>query len=361
MFKTGIRKKEGEIITTTPLKSLDVFTDNMNLGIWRDFDISKDYTVGEGDSTQKYEKVTEKSQIHWGQFKLLLTELDFLTRYWDPSKVSNPKLVYVGAATGVHIACLAELFPSFEFHLYDPCDVNKFDPVLAKFPQINQYVQFFTNEDCERWKNRDDVFFVCDIRNTLHKRGERLTVEEENENEEIVWRDMLMQQEWVQIIKPYKAHLKFRLPWSKKYNLDKGDSRPYLDGIVYKQPFAPKTSTETRLVPFDSLTKRDWDYVKYEEIMFYHNVQTRLNVKFRDPLTGSNIMPFQDIGLLADYDSTLAIVIAMGYLKKFNVDTNTDILKKFLIYLINGTDNGKSNLVGRRAGLRSFLNIEDEE
>src|SRR5665648_571148 len=61
----------------------------------------------------------EKTSIHWGQRKLGLVLIHFMTRYWDPSKVENPIVVYAGAAPGINIKIVASFFPEAEFHLYD--------------------------------------------------------------------------------------------------------------------------------------------------------------------------------------------------------------------------------------------------
>src|SRR5437868_821867 len=60
----------------------------------------------------------------WGQRKLLLSEIEFLTIYWNAQEIPDPIVVYVGAAHGNHIPLLSEMFPSFEFHLYDPAKFN---------------------------------------------------------------------------------------------------------------------------------------------------------------------------------------------------------------------------------------------
>jgi hypothetical protein len=55
---------------------------------------------------------TIKSVIHWGQRKLLITELLFMMMYSNLSKY----IVYIGASTGTHIKILAEIWKDHEFH-----------------------------------------------------------------------------------------------------------------------------------------------------------------------------------------------------------------------------------------------------
>ena len=66
------------------------------------------------------------------------------------------------------------------------------------------------------------------------------------ENE--VKNDMIVQQRWVEIMKPRYSILKFRLPWNEEQFL-------YLDGKIVIQPWGPQSSTETRLIINDSLKK----------------------------------------------------------------------------------------------------------
>jgi hypothetical protein len=57
-----------------------------------------------------------RTLVHWGQRKLLLTEIEFLTRYGHLSDT----VIYAGAAPGTHTAVLAALFPKHKFHLHSP-------------------------------------------------------------------------------------------------------------------------------------------------------------------------------------------------------------------------------------------------
>eukprot|EP00961_Rhodomonas_salina_P002887 39493-Rhodomonas_salina.1 len=49
----------------------------------------------------------EKTVVHWGQRKLLLSELEFLTAHG----AAGATVVYAGAAPGTHTRYLLELFP----------------------------------------------------------------------------------------------------------------------------------------------------------------------------------------------------------------------------------------------------------
>ena len=46
---------------------------------------------------------------HWGQRKLLLSEVEFFTTFFDP--LASALVIYAGAAPGHHIPLLSEMFP----------------------------------------------------------------------------------------------------------------------------------------------------------------------------------------------------------------------------------------------------------
>lgn len=277
-------------------------------------------TVGDGDGYQEYFKRQgrTKNAVKWGQLKLFTSELQFFNKYWNPKEVKTPLCVYVGSAPGTHIQYLTQLFPMFEFHLYDPRDV--FDSRLKTNPRVKLYVQFFTDEDAKKYASRKDIFFVSDIRSTAYNKDQFSTEEMERENEKLVLSDMAMQKRWVDIVQPHKAHLKFRLPYGYGWQklMPEMMHFNYFDGDVYKQPWAPQTSTETRLVPNLQVPNRKWNSQLYEKMMFYHNNVIREHAVFVNPLTNVNEPIDIESGLTQDYDSTVFISTVKDYLTKFS-------------------------------------------
>jgi hypothetical protein len=65
--------------------------------------------------TRGYVKTMPWEPLHWGQLKLLISEIEFLTPFYGD--VFN--VVYAGDAPGVH-NILANMFPSMRFILVDP-------------------------------------------------------------------------------------------------------------------------------------------------------------------------------------------------------------------------------------------------
>jgi hypothetical protein len=285
---------------------------------WVKYDRS-DMLLNHGDSELSYRrrKDEEKKSIAWGQRKLGLILIQFLSLFWDPTKVPNPVLVYAGAAPGVNIKLVSKFFPEVEFHLYDPRPFK-----IKQSKKIHLYNEYFTNTIAREWavKSEKDknVYFVSDIRTADYTKTSDL-----DQNEAQIWKDMQMQMEWYKIIKPVYGHLKFRLPYT-------GGNRPssvkYLNGYVFKQPYAPQTSTETRLVPYVYEEKGDdidkdkdldkvWSCQKYQDQMFYHNVIIRERWRYFNPFT-YNEEPIDSPELLSDWDSMTETQIWRDYLTK---------------------------------------------
>ena len=248
-----------------------------------------------------------KKSIHWGQRKLLLSEIQFLTLFWDPNTVPKPIILYAGASPGTHIPFLLSMFKQAEFHLYDPSEFH-----IKATPQIHLYQQLFTDETAKQWQGRNDVFFISDIRAADY--AKQLI----QENETAVWNDMLAQQRWVEMINPVQALLKFRLPYATG---GIGKAVEYLNGHVFVQVWPPQTSTETRLVPLKSQgpqprwTTKIWDTLDYEEKLFYHNKIMREETLFLNPFTKTHdaVSPPE---LINDYDSMAETTIIIDYLFK---------------------------------------------
>jgi hypothetical protein len=236
----------------------------------------------------------DNTVIHWGQRKLLLSEIELLTNY---GSAANP-VVYAGAASGTHLTKLATMFPNHEFHCYDPAPFN-----VKPLPNLHTYQVLFTDELALAMLGKD-VIFISDIRamDPLHGSASETT--------ECIESDMNDQQRWVALMQPIVTLLKFSLPW-------KPGKTSYLNGIIYLPIFTSSTSTESRLLvvcnplkaipshsdtpgssssatslvtiepPDDGkivlrntsgflLQMRDYDHIVYEEQMHYFNKRQRV-------------------------------------------------------------------------------------
>lgn len=166
-----------------------------------------------------------KTVIHWGQRKLLLSEIEFLTLC---GSCENP-VVYAGAAPGTHLTKLAEMFPHHTFHCYDPAPFN-----VKDLSNLHTYQTLFTDELAMAYRGKD-ILFICDIR-AAESRAEAA-----NDVEESVSNDMDDQQRWFALMQPVAAMLKFRLSW-------KPGKTQYMDGTILLPVFGPITTTESRLL-----------------------------------------------------------------------------------------------------------------
>ncbi|CAG9582693.1 conserved hypothetical protein [Leishmania major strain Friedlin] len=83
-----------------------------------------------------------KSAIHWGQRKLLLSEIQLLSMYCRPE--ISYHIVYAGAAPGTHLAFLDEMFSCR--HTWELIDPGQFDRAVLE-PRANFRLrnEFFTN------------------------------------------------------------------------------------------------------------------------------------------------------------------------------------------------------------------------
>ena len=210
--------------------------------------------------------------IHWGQMKLLMSEIEFLTPYYGQQDMT---VVYAGAAPGLHIPLLAEMFETFTFELYDPSPFG-----IEEGDRIRIFNETFTVLKAEEIATRYDgsdakLVFISDIRTAPSEEENNL----KKTNPEDYYRmsqariklDMDQQQDWHLIMQPWQSMLKFRLPW------DSG-STTYLAGKIHFSVWGPIYSHETRLITFarpNHLDRMSFDHKTYMLQLSYFNTITR--------------------------------------------------------------------------------------
>lgn len=191
-----------------------------------------------------------REMLHKGQYKLYLSELDFLTDYAR----YNSLIIYIGAAAGHHINDLYENFKhmNLSYHLYD---INYFDSLLHTKEKITLFNEYFTDEHYKKYINYSDILFISDIRNMDVLKNDK----------DVVPDDMKFQMNWVMQINPRACMLKFRLPYSSNIPVE------YLDGEIRLQAYAAASTTECRLVAERPYKIRMYDPEDNEKRMFYLN------------------------------------------------------------------------------------------
>jgi ribosomal protein S18 acetylase RimI-like enzyme len=260
-------------------------------------------------------KGESRVQLHWGQRKLHLTEIEFLTLHGDRAKI----IVYIGSANGTHIAHLTKMFPEHKFHLYDPAP---FDPILSKCPNITMYNQLFLEPDIKGWQGKQTLL-ISDIRTVPKGWSEKETrkdIGKDMEND--VKMNMKLQENVYLGMQSEACMLKFRLPWAS------GETE-YLPGEIRFQPWAPQTSTETRLIILKENQKLvKYDNSTYEDICFRFNTCTRTQTfkNFED----YPILSKLNYGVPKSYDLLAEIKILEEYLLKFHIKSPKTLVEQQL-------------------------------
>eukprot|EP01061_Rhynchopus_euleeides_P004693 TRINITY_DN13940_c0_g1_i1.p1 TRINITY_DN13940_c0_g1~~TRINITY_DN13940_c0_g1_i1.p1 ORF type:complete len:374 (+),score=140.89 TRINITY_DN13940_c0_g1_i1:63-1184(+) len=250
-------------------------------------------------------KGERKTTLHWGQRKLLISEIDFLTRYGTAA--GKCVVVYAGAAPATHMGYLSELFPDVEFVLVDP---NPFD--IAQSPRITILNEYFSTSLAHKLREQYSgyrVLFISDIRTADWK--------EQSAEDYLKYlnADNAAQAEWSQAVGAAKSMLKFSLPYGE-------GSTTYLKGDVFLPVWGPQTTTECRLVPSEG--EATYGHQAHEERMFHFNTVTRVQVyeKYRH---------IKGEGYDHRYDCTREIDVLLAYVKAFALDASGDSAEDLVV------------------------------
>jgi hypothetical protein len=190
-----------------------------------------------------------KTALHSGQRKLLLVEIEFLQN----ESREGDTILYAGAAPGYHLPELIAKFPGRNWILVDPQFIS-----VRPSANVAIYTRYL---DVAFAQTLSFDLFLSDIR--------REAVENK------VCEDMDLQKNIHLKCKPRASLLKFRLPYTP-------GSTEYLRGRIFFQPFAGRTSAETRLLVKGGEMKR-YDHKMYEDALFHFNTVTRTTIYGRGP------------------------------------------------------------------------------
>ena len=267
-----------------------------------------------------------QSRCHWGQKKLLLSEIQFLTKVCQKLNTKSLKdyaVVYAGAAHGFHFPILYNLFPDLIWLLYDPARFSKEAGMHPQKEKVKIFNQFFTDDTIKHAKQNSEnrkILFISDIRLTP--------------DEEAVMKDMISQAKWGTDLEADYMLLKYKLPYddenTKQYKTNtiddlqinpkyiinpklKADDKTllYLKGDIYLQLFAHIHSIELRLMVEKVNGKYELETVKYSEIekkMFYFNTSLRTSWSTED---------YDFLHYIPGYDSSIECVMEYFIIKNY--------------------------------------------
>ena len=189
-----------------------------------------------------------KTTLFWPERKQLLAEIEFLCEYGFPNAI----VVVSNAFLISHYVILADLFPTIIFHLFNVNDLSLSHAsiVASSLPFSNLVATDYVGKN---------VLFVGSTKFTFNSNLFALFEEH-----------MTLQMNWVNIIKPKKSLLSFRLPWNA------GETN-YLRGAVMFPIWGHRTNTETYLV-CDADTEATYQHTLYEQQLFYFNTVSRTQV-----------------------------------------------------------------------------------
>eukprot|EP00796_Vickermania_ingenoplastis_P004335 gene4335-3149_t len=229
--------------------------------------------------------------LHFGQRKLLLSEVEFLSSIFEERGGDQRPLlvVYAGAANGQHLPFLFQLFPSVKFVLIDPAPFCKPVQEIAKGksgPVVEIIAGYCTDELCQRLREtyhaEYELLLVSDIRS-----GVPVKMTRNVEHTVMMQRDNDLQKGWCTVLETPWAMLKFHPPYPAERNpasprYDAEDDTPesieYLDGTALFGVWAPKSSSEVRLVvsgPFQTPAVRSYNCRTHEEQCYEYNCSNR--------------------------------------------------------------------------------------
>ncbi|KAG2393649.1 hypothetical protein C9374_007180 [Naegleria lovaniensis] len=261
-------------------------------------------------------KAHNRNALHWGQRKLLLSEIEFLTQYSQPGDI----VIYAGAAPGNHLLYLTQkLFPQLTFIFIDP---NKFNEKLSSLPNVKILQEYFTvsmaeefaqlkNQMVESKKlmqdnsnntNLNNILFMSDIRTADP------SIMSLEESDKCIIEDLQLQKTWIHTLQPRFSMVKFRLPYSE------GKTK-YYSGNIFLPVWGRKWTTECRLVISEKDVELgneiEYDNIEHAEQMFYFNNVTRFEYIYPHDIIGKSE------GVDNCYDCRSEIHILTMFLNKF--------------------------------------------
>ena len=288
---------------------------------------------GEYKRRDKYDKDNASEKlVHWGQLKLLMSEINFFNTLYQSNGNTWPStlVVYAGAAPGTHICYLSMMFPELQFVLIDPRDIEF--PKCYSFVYNTLYVsEGITHDDIETFleNNKDNkdnkdgkdnkdnkaflfikgcmspelaklfagrnAIFISDIRSIEAKEYSEIAVLYDSLLHIDIIKQMIPSYSLIKSHCTYNGQVSENLEEIKKapdgshasqYRQHKyyqhvvdgkySSVTPFPMGVFYTQCWAGLSSSETRLFVKGSPNIVTYDNKKFEDKMYYYNNVRRI-------------------------------------------------------------------------------------
>lgn len=306
------------------------------------------------------------ASLDWLERRLLITEIAFLTKVWDPADIIEPKCVYINAhgASGRHIQILSDLFPKIHFLCYSvhSMDLKPKEERISVFTGKADGV--FHDDEASNYAGFDDVILISNLETqssatmlmeeydlvglkfTKGLSKEAILAQNPDEDTETLWNmamdsfrlreritlagDATRQKTWLEIIRPRYALLKFRPP-APMIPPNGGVADPmniisYIEGDYYWQPWSPAEFGEIRIGverPADNgaYLENMWNLREFAAKRRYQNHVVRRQQKFNNPYADG-------VELVQDFDSAYEGYVLAAFLNKFFTPQAEEIVVK---------------------------------
>lgn len=238
--------------------------------------------------------------------KLFFSELLFLSN----NARDGDTILYIGAAPGIHLLKLTDMFPKCKFDLWDPLQI---DDGLKQKKNVVFHNAKFTEEDAKNYiEIANECLLITDIRDISIYATYVKTLESIPVVDSILTNDMQTQLRWCKIIRPRKAFLEFTLPYTDK-------TVPYLSGNIYLQPFGA-LGTETKLSTSNYHAMVIYDSKTYNHRMHFHN----LDIRCRPYISPAWYQITEKYGLCDIWDVVYSLYICELYIRNIlEIQDNT--------------------------------------
>lgn len=272
---------------------------------------------------------------NWGQRKLLLTEIEFLTEYARNGKYL---VIYIGDSQGLYINYLSDLFPDVDFVLIGmkKIDCKKTSRIqIRSGALIDKWINMYS-------KSRENLLLICDV----HTFGPL------KDMEEYIQQDLENQIHWHSKLKPIASLLTFRFSRNKAMT-------KFLQGDIISSPWTSRQASHCRFIVLRDAQLTNYDNKRLLSALSYFQNVTRTKYYEHD------IDDLNSEGLDHCYDCCTEIYILHQYLTKVQNVSDKRILDNAILQMshdisTNIYDRSRPPITKRERSLNIIPKITDK-